>query len=221
MTTATKPYVIVVGIDFSGIGDVALNRAFELASNEENGEVHVVYVARAYGPLVHLDTGTDIATMSMDEASNRLKGYVEERLAKFVSARTKKGQGTFSRAVTHIRLDAPAEEIAQLASDLEAQLVVIGTHGRRGVRRLLLGSVAEGTVRLAPCAVLVVRPTELGETPQIEPPCPACVDVRARTNGEELWCPRHREHHGRRHVYHSVGRLSKSREGLPGLGSND
>jgi nucleotide-binding universal stress UspA family protein len=221
MTTATKPYVIVAGIDFSAIGDAALNRAFELASNEENGEVHVVYVARAYGPLVHLDTGTDIATMSMDEASNRLKGYVEERLAKFVTARSKKGQGTFSRAVTHIRLDAPAEEIAQLASDLEAQLVVIGTHGRRGVRRLLLGSVAEGTVRLAPCPVLVVRPTERGEVPEIEPPCPACVDVRAQTNGEELWCPRHKEHHGRRHVYHSVGRLSKSRERLPGLGSND
>jgi len=219
--TAKKPYVIVAGIDFSSTGDIALNRAFELASNEENGEVHVIYVARAYGPLVHLDIGTDISTVSMDEASSRLKSYVEDRLGKFVERRSAAGLGTFSRAVTHIRLDAPAEEISQLASDLEAKVVVVGTHGRRGVRRLLLGSVAEGVVRMAPCAVLVVRPQEMGEAPEIEPPCPVCVQVRADSNGAEIWCPRHKERHGRRHVYHMVGRLSKSRERLPGLGSND
>lgn len=219
--TTKKPYVIVVGIDFSPIGNAALERAFELASAEPNGEVHVIYVARGYGPLVHLDTGAEIVTASMDDASQKLKGYVEEKLAKFVAKRAERGLGTFERAVTHIRLDAPSEEIAQLASDLEAQLVVVGTHGRRGVRRLLLGSVAEGVVRLAPCATLVVRPPESGPIPQIEPPCPDCVRVRAESKGEDLWCPRHHEHHGRRHVYHYVGRLSSSREALPGLGGND
>ena len=118
-------------------------------------------------------------------------------------------------------LDAPAEEIAQLASDLEASLVVIGTHGRRGVRRLLLGSVAEGVVRLSPCATLVIRPPEAGPVAQIEPPCPECARVRQETKGEDLWCPRHHEHHGRRHVYHYIGRMSGARESLPGLGSND
>ena len=42
MTVPHKPAVIVVGIDFSSIGDVALRRAFELASHEEEGEVHVI-----------------------------------------------------------------------------------------------------------------------------------------------------------------------------------
>ncbi|GMV17649.1 MAG: universal stress protein [Myxococcales bacterium] len=221
MTTPKKPYLIVVGIDFAPSGNAALERAFELASAEENGEVHVIYVARGYGPLVHLDTGAEIVTATMDEASQKLKAYVEEKLAKFVEKRAAQELGTFSRAVTHIRLDAPAEEIAQLASDLEASLVVVGTHGRRGVRRLLLGSVAEGVVRLAPCAVLVVRPPEGGPVAQIEPPCPDCVRVRAETKGEDLWCPRHHEHHGRRHVYHYVGRLSGARERLPGLGGED
>ena len=221
MTTPKKPYLVVVGIDFAPSGNTALERAFELASAEENGEVHVIYVARGYGPLVHLDTGAEIVTATMDEASQKLKAYVEEKLAKFVEKRAAQELGTFSRAVTHIRLDAPAEEIAQLASDLEASLVVVGTHGRRGVRRLLLGSVAEGVVRLAPCAVLVVRPPEGGPVAQIEPPCPDCVRVRAETKGEDLWCPRHHEHHGRRHVYHYVGRLSGARERLPGLGGED
>lgn len=219
--TPQKPYVIVVGIDFSSAGNVALEKAFETASNVADGEVHVIYVARAYGPLVHFDTGTDISTVSMDEASSRLKSFVEQRLGEFVAKRSEQGLGTFGRAVTHIRLDAPAEEIAQLASDLEAKLVVVGTHGRRGVRRLLLGSVAEGVVRLAPCNVLVVRPPERGEAPVIEPPCPECVRVRSDSHGEELWCPRHKERHGRRHVYHTVGRLSATRERMPGLGGND
>jgi nucleotide-binding universal stress UspA family protein len=60
--------------------------------------------------------------------------------------------------VCHIRLDAASEEISQLAADLEADLVVVGTHGRRGLGRFLLGSVAEGVVRAAPCPVFVVRP---------------------------------------------------------------
>jgi nucleotide-binding universal stress UspA family protein len=219
--SGSKPQVIVVGVDFSSFGDVALEKAFELASRETNGEVHVIYVARGYGPLVHLDLGTEILTLGMDEASDRLKTYVEERLQKFVEARSAKGLGSFSRAVTHIRLDAPAEEISQLASDLEAELVVVGTHGRRGVRRMLLGSVAEGVVRLAPCAVLVVRPPESEPLVAIEPPCPACVKIRSESHGEKLWCPRHEEHHGRRHQYHFVGRTNRPRESVPGLGSDD
>ncbi len=217
MTSPKKPYTVVVGIDFSPIGDVALDKAFELASAQEDGEVHIAYVARAYGPLVHIDMGSELLTLSMDEASDRLKGYVEKRLADFVEKRSM----TFARAVTHVRLDAPAEEIAQLASDLEADLVVVGTHGRRGVRRLVLGSVAEGTVRLAPCAVLVVRPKEAGTAPEIEPPCPECVKARRDSEGKELWCATHREHHGRRHTYHFLSRMNRPRESLPGLGSND
>jgi nucleotide-binding universal stress UspA family protein len=47
--------------------------------------------------------------------------------------------------------------IAKLAGELPAELVVVGTHGRTGLRRLVLGSVAEAVVRTAPSSVLVVR----------------------------------------------------------------
>jgi nucleotide-binding universal stress UspA family protein len=50
-----------------------------------------------------------------------------------------------------------ADTIAQLAQDWNADLLVVGTHGRRGVSRLLLGSVAQGIARLAPCPLLLVR----------------------------------------------------------------
>jgi nucleotide-binding universal stress UspA family protein len=51
----------------------------------------------------------------------------------------------------------PAAEVARLALEGSFDLVVVATHGRRGVKRVLLGSVAERIVRDAPCTVLVVR----------------------------------------------------------------
>jgi nucleotide-binding universal stress UspA family protein len=50
-----------------------------------------------------------------------------------------------------------ADTLAQLARDWKADLLVVGTHGRRGVSRLLLGSVAEHVARAAPCPLLLVR----------------------------------------------------------------
>jgi nucleotide-binding universal stress UspA family protein len=55
---------------------------------------------------------------------------------------------------------SPASEIVRLASEGSFDLVVVGTHGRAGFRRLVLGSVAERVVREAHCPVLVVRPPE-------------------------------------------------------------
>ena len=61
-------------------------------------------------------------------------------------------------AVTHVLLEGdPAAEIARYAADAGIDVIVIGTHGRTGVDRLVLGSVAERVMREAPCSVLVVR----------------------------------------------------------------
>jgi nucleotide-binding universal stress UspA family protein len=53
-----------------------------------------------------------------------------------------------------------ANAIVEYARDVHADVIVVGTHGRSGVSRLLMGSVAEHVVRSAPCPVLVVRPKE-------------------------------------------------------------
>jgi nucleotide-binding universal stress UspA family protein len=54
-------------------------------------------------------------------------------------------------------IGVPAADIVQLATEVRADLIVLGTHGRRGMSHLLLGSVAEQVVRTAPCPVLTVR----------------------------------------------------------------
>jgi quercetin dioxygenase-like cupin family protein len=75
----------------------------------------------------------------------------------------------------------PVEEIPRLAGALHTSLIVMGTHGRTGLGRLLTGSVAEGVLRKAGCPVLVVR-SPLPGTPEAETETPAkpgdIVDVR-------------------------------------------
>jgi nucleotide-binding universal stress UspA family protein len=60
-------------------------------------------------------------------------------------------------ATGHLSVAAAAPAIVQAAADLQADVIVIGTHGHTGLRHVLLGSVAERTLRLAPCAVLTVK----------------------------------------------------------------
>jgi len=69
--------------------------------------------------------------------------------------------GRFLSDVTvepHVRVGSPAEEIVKAARDTHADLIVIATHGRGGLSRVLFGSVTERVVRHAPCPVLTVRP---------------------------------------------------------------
>jgi len=208
-----KTYVVVVGVDFSPASELAVETALELAAAQPRAEVHLVNVVQTYGPQVAYDMPGDssaLTVLTTAEAAARFKQYADQALARFSASHPGRSVG---RAFTHLRYDSIADEIAQLAADLEADLVVVGTHGRRGVSRLLLGSSAEATVRLAPCPVLVMRPKALPEAPpRIEPPCPRCLETRRASAGNELWCEQHRERHGQRHTYHQGDRVGSDRE---------
>jgi nucleotide-binding universal stress UspA family protein len=196
----SKVWTIVVGLDYSELGDLAFDHACSWASSRDRVHVHVAHVQNLTPPAEYGALMPPL--MEPEEAATTLKERVEGVLTRWC-----RGHDTlapFETLTTHVLGGAPAPAIAQLASDVEADLVVVGTHGRRGAKRLLLGSVAEGTVRLAPCAVLVVRPPDTS-VPQIEPPCTDCVDARKSSNGRRLWCARHSEHHGRRHTMHYAG----------------
>ncbi len=194
--TAT-PRAIVVGVDYSDLGDLAIERACEMSQSATPTELHVVNVVDAV--VVPIDPGSATLAPSFEEASKQLYAHFENVVKRWCESRG--APLPFARLTTHVRSGNAAEAIAQLASDVEADLVIVGTHGRRGAKRFLLGSVAEGTVRLAPCAVLVVRPPTAA-VPAIAPPCPRCVESRRASNGKEFWCEQHREHHERHHTYH-------------------
>jgi len=207
----SKPYLILVGIDYSSVSELALERALELAKAHSNAELHVVHVLANLNvdPPEDASDEQNTAIPSVEpEAYEKLQTYVSLSLGAF----EKKQNGAAReavRVVNHLRVHSPAHEIAQLASDLQADLVIVGMCGRGGVTRLLLGSVAEDVARLAPCPVLVFRPKGLPpEYPKIEPPCPRCLDARSASGGKEYWCEQHRERHGQRHVYRQADRMS-------------
>ncbi|HEY5374889.1 MAG TPA: universal stress protein [Polyangiaceae bacterium] len=216
MLSSEKPYVIIVGVDYSVASDLALEKAFELAAARPRVEVHVVNVVQLHGGEVLVDFPADpggFASVSLSDATAQVGRYAEQRWQAFRQRRGEGEDGRSTRVVPHLRLEAPAHELAQIASDLEADLIVVGTQGRRGISRLLIGSVAEAVVRLAPCPVFVVRPKALPEEgPKIEPPCPRCVETRQATAGAEYWCEQHRERHGQRHTYHQRDRAGADTE---------
>jgi len=193
-----KPVSIVVGVDYSELGDLAVRRAYEVANAYQQSHLHVVHVDRSL-PRGIQDTEEATQKDVLARASKKLRDRVEMEFKQLYGAGD--SPVPFERLTIHIRSEEEAKAIAQLASDVEADLIIVGMHGRTGARRFLLGSVAESIVRRAPCSVLVVRPNET-IVPSIEPPCPRCLETRRATDGAQFWCDQHSEQDFRKHVYH-------------------
>jgi nucleotide-binding universal stress UspA family protein len=211
MSHSISPYVIVVAVDYSATSDLVFERALELAAEKPAAAVHAINVLPVYqsGPAPDATAVTWAGSLpSSSDAAERLRVYVQARTQAFRDKHPGDERAFLDNVAAHQRLENPSEEVAQLAADLEADLVVVGTHGHRGLTRILLGSVAEATVRLAPCPVLVVRPKAApAPVPAIQPPCSRCLEARQASGGKEFWCEQHRERHGQRHTYHQGDRV--------------
>ena len=213
---ATKRvYSILVGVDYSEVSALALTEAVLLARSHERSHIHVVHSIPGMPPVGWASGTPDLTTAGpalpahVDQLSADMSGdmqvFVEKVLTKLDQRHGENQDHVNPHWTTHIRMSDPTRAIVQLASDIEADLIVVGTHGRGGLARFLLGSVAESVVRRAPCPVLVVRPVgaeSAAEGPKIEPPCPQCLEARRASAGAEFWCERHLEHHDRAHTYH-------------------
>lgn len=140
---------ILVPIDFSDCSKKALQYALPLAKEHQATLTLLYVVAPAYG--AGESGGVDYAQL---EASMREGG--EKELAKLAVDEVR---GELS-AATLIRVGSPAREIIETARSLPADLIVISTHGRTGLKHVFLGSVAEHVVQRAPCPVFVVRERE-------------------------------------------------------------
>ncbi|HVY47355.1 MAG TPA: universal stress protein [Minicystis sp.] len=190
-----KPYVVLVAIDFSTASAAAMEQALELASRNAPAEVHAVTVQELSLELLAPPNER------IESPIAPLRDLAKDAATKFAASHP---ASRIERVVIHALFGSPVGEIVALAAELDADAIVVGTHGRRGVRRALLGSVAERVVRTAGCPVLVVRPKnhpDALKVPEIEPPCPACVEARRASDGAQPWCERHSEHHVHAHVY--------------------
>ncbi|MBI3869831.1 MAG: universal stress protein [Verrucomicrobia bacterium] len=141
---------ILVPIDFSDCSKKALQYALPLAKEHQASLTLLYVVPPVYGAGEY--GGFDYAQW---EAGMIAGG--EKELAKLVVD----GVRGEVPADTLVRAGSPAREIIETARSLPADLIVIATHGRTGLKHVLLGSVAERVVREAPCPVLVVRKLDM------------------------------------------------------------
>jgi nucleotide-binding universal stress UspA family protein len=150
---------ILVPTDFSDTADVALTYAKTVAGRL-NASLHVIHVLA--DPYV---TPFDVATPMEPEIRKRTLEDVRACLLKRLDAEEEQR----FRGTRAIVTGLAAKQIAQYAADHSIDLIVMGTHGRRGVAHLLLGSVAEHVGRIAPCPVLTVRDPQNAASKPAEP----------------------------------------------------
>lgn len=163
---------VLAATDFSEIGDDAV-RAARHHAERFGARLHLLHV---------LETGEGDAVQHL--------------------ARLSEGLGATVPVLVRVPAGDPAAEIARYAREHGVDLIVVGTHGRTGMSRALLGSVAERVIRTAPCPVLAV-PLGANQSRQVEQPllppslsrCLVCREpspdlicqpCRARIRGEAL-----------------------------------
>ncbi|HJU10091.1 MAG TPA: universal stress protein [Candidatus Binataceae bacterium] len=132
---------ILSPIDFDDNSLDALRTAAEIA-RRENAKLYVLHVAPLADPIVI--SAPFISQRAEENARTQLQKIAKEELS-----------GVDYELLA--RLGHPADEIVAAEADIDADLVIMATHGRTGFSHLLIGSVAEKVVRESACPVLIVR----------------------------------------------------------------
>jgi nucleotide-binding universal stress UspA family protein len=145
-----------------GVRRVLLTTDFSPGSAEVHRQSVEVVRALFGEPLLRCLLAVQLDTMPFDFRRDLVERLAERELRTFVEGVDAPGPPPELR----VRVGAPADEILAEAAEWQADLVAVGTHGRRGTRRFLLGSVAGATLRGSACNVLVVPLAQGAASPE-------------------------------------------------------
>lgn len=136
----------MVPFDFSDISLRALHHAVDITRSE--GVLTLVYVVPVdYGLFgIGREESRDLDKALQEQAADSLRTFAVRSVPPGVKVHLE------------VRVGRPGEEIVAAASERNSDLIVISTHGRTGLDRYLIGSVADRVARMAPCPVLLVPP---------------------------------------------------------------
>ncbi|MEW6668050.1 MAG: universal stress protein [Thermodesulfobacteriota bacterium] len=140
---------LIAATDFSDMADVAVHYGIRLA-REFGAKLYLCHVIPFSSTVSLGEAASGVLSQHrhlMDEAHGRLGELIG---------------GVSVEWEPVVRVGNPAEEVARATVEKKADLAVCATHGRSGLKRLFLGSVAERLVRILPCPLLVVRPGAQG-----------------------------------------------------------
>ncbi len=143
----TQYNTLLVPVDFSAHSDRALDCAIGLAKTfgSKIHLIHAYHLPIQIAPPDQVVIPRDFWTAVRDSAARKLEKTVQKVKAAGVDAET------------HLAELPPAQAISKTAEKIGADLIVMGTRGLTGLKHVLLGSVAERTIRTAPCPVMTLK----------------------------------------------------------------
>lgn len=145
---AKGEYPILVAVQFDETGHVALDQAILLAATHGHAPLHVAHVV-ADTDVSGRGSALDRKEYALDDAQDKLRDWVNARL----------GENALP-VQCHVRMGDVVETLFQLALDYDAEVIVVGTHGRKGIKRFAFGSIAQKLVAEARCPVLIASPRD-------------------------------------------------------------
>lgn len=144
---------VLVPTDGSDAANCAIDDAIDVAATYD-ATVHTLYVVDVNA--VSLVLGPEQLDRTLDVESDRFPDDLETKASKATEAVASRARERGLDAVEALEVGTPHDEIARYADEHDVDLIVLGSHGRTGVKRRLLGSVAENVLRATPVPVLVV-----------------------------------------------------------------
>lgn len=139
---------LLVAVDFSGQSIKALQVARDVGKRL-NARLNIVH----FVPMRIMDMGMEGGVDFIEEMHQSELAEARIKLDKFIQEHTS-AEDVVER---HLRSGEPAAEVNPMAAEIGADIIIIGTHGRTGLKHLLMGSVAENILRTADVPVLCVR----------------------------------------------------------------
>ena len=139
---------ILIAVDFSENSNYAFDYALELAK-QFDAELTVMHVINEPIDL----RGFYVPHISFEQLEKEIEAGAAGMMEKFCQER----MGDYRNYLTCLVNGIPYEEIIRKAKEIDASLIVLGTHGRTGLDHIIFGSTAERVVRSSPCPVLSIR----------------------------------------------------------------
>ena len=137
-----KKKSVLVPVDFSELSYSAIAPASEYV--EDLSSLKIIHVL---SPLHPADPAAMWNTLSDVDRMNKVKDFLQDKLKEM----------SYEKLEINIAIGNPSAEIVKYAQETETDLIVMPSHGHKGLGQLLLGSVAERVVRLSSCPVLILK----------------------------------------------------------------
>ncbi len=156
MSSDIREFHIVAGIDFTDISETVVEHAIDSARRHDRPVLHVatvVSIARSF--FKKRDAEHDREELVAVEAE--LRALVRRKIGDFGQSLQELENWSVH---LHARVGQPTEELAALAAEVEADVLIVGRHGERGRVPFFVGSVPERLLKLAACPVMVVQPVD-------------------------------------------------------------